>query len=197
VTDDETLRVYEAKAADYAALGITETQIAALDAFLAQLPEGGAILDIGCGPGLHAAFMQARGFTLTAIEPSPAFRAEAQARGINVRDGTFDTVTQTAAFDGVWASFCLLHARRADLPRHVAAMARSLRPGGTLFVGMKTGEGERRDTLGRFYTYVSDAELTALVEATGLTVTSRVAGAETGLDGAVAPYILMMARKHA
>jgi SAM-dependent methyltransferase len=197
VTDDETLRVYEAKAADYAALGITETQITALNAFLAHLPEGGAILDIGCGPGLHAAYMQARGFTLTAIEPSSAFRAEAQSRGIKVRDGTFDTVTQTAAFDGVWASFCLLHARRADFPRHIAVMARSLRPGGTLFVGMKTGEGERRDTLGRFYTYVTDAELTALVEATGLTVTSRVTGAEIGLDGAVAPYILMMARKHA
>ena len=193
MTDRETLQVYEAKAADYAALGITETQITALDSFLARLPSGGEILDVGCGPGLHAAYMMERGFTLHAIEPSPAFRAEAQARGVDAREGSFDDITQTAAFDGIWASFCLLHAKRAELPRHLQAMARALRPGGTLFVGMKTGQGETRDRLGRFYIYVTDAELTAMIEATGLTVTSRVTGAETGLDGTVAPYILMTA----
>jgi len=193
VTDRTTLDVYEEKAADYAALGLTDSQVTSLDAFLATLPEGGAILDIGCGPGLHAAYMQERGFQVLGLEPTEAFLDEARARGVNARHGTFDDITETAAYHGIWASFCLLHADRADLPRHITAMARALHPGGTLFVGMKTGTGTKRDRLGRRYTYVTDPELTALIEAAGLTVTSRVTGIEQGLDGTMAPYILMMA----
>jgi len=197
MSDPETLRVYEENAADYAALGMTDGQIASLDGFLAQVTPKGHILDIGCGPGLHAAYMQTRGFRVSAIEPAAAFRAEAISRGIDVRAGGFDDISDTATYDGVWASFCLLHARRADLPRHITAMARALRPGGILFVGMKIGEGEARDRLGRFYTYVTDAELTAMIEATGLTITSRATGTDTGFDGTLSNHILMTARNHA
>jgi hypothetical protein len=50
--------------------------------------------------------------------------------------------TETEAFDGIWASFSLLHTPKAEHSRHIGAMARALRPGGYLYLGMKLGEGE-------------------------------------------------------
>ena len=193
MSDRTTLDVYAEKAADYEALGISDTQVQALNGFLARLPAAARILDIGCGPGLHAEYMATRGHKVIGIDPTEAFVQAARSRGIDARLGGFDDIAEVATYDGIWASFCLLHARRADLPRHIAAMARALTPGGTLFIGMKTGVGERRDRLGRFYTYVTDEELTGLVEAVGLIISTRVTGAETGLDGSVAPFILMTA----
>jgi SAM-dependent methyltransferase len=51
-------------------------------------------------------------------------------------------MTETDAFDGIWASFSMLHTPKAEHRTHVAAMARALRPGGYLYLGMKLGEGE-------------------------------------------------------
>ena len=58
---------------------------------------------------------------------------------------------------------------------------------------MKEGVGERRDKLGRFYSYYSENELRRLVEAAGLKVDSVEKGKEAGLAGEVEPWIIMVA----
>ena len=51
------------------------------------------------------------------------------------------------------------------------------------------------DALGRFYAYYQDAELTALLEEAGLSVETRNFGADEGLDGTLAPWMILTARK--
>jgi SAM-dependent methyltransferase len=195
--DKETLAAYAARIESYDALQPTEAQTAALSAFLARLAPGAHILDIGCGPGTHAVIMQGQGFAVTAWDASPDFVERARARGIDAEQRTFASMTETDAFDGIWASFSMLHTPKAEHRTHVAAMARALRSGGYLYLGMKVGEGEGRDALGRFYSYVNRAELETLVTGCGLSPVDCVEGSGKGLAGTDDPYILLTCRKDA
>ncbi|MBO6602772.1 class I SAM-dependent methyltransferase [Rhodophyticola sp.] len=194
MTDQETLRAYSARVDEYAAVAMTEIQARAMEDFLSHLPPGAHVLDVGCGPGVHAAAMQEAGFRVTALDPTAEFVEAARARGVDARLGSFDDVTETDLYDGVWASFSLLHARRADFARHFAALAKALKPGGHLFLGMKLGTGEARDDIGRFYTYYTEPALREHLEDAGLTVLSAETGEGRGLTGTLDPYILIIAR---
>ena len=195
--DAQTLGVYATEAVRYAALPATRRETDSLDAFLLRLPEGARILDLGCGPGHQAARMQAAGFRVTAWDACPEFVAAAREKGLSAERRSFDDLDAADGFEAVWASFSLLHAPRADLPRHLAAIARALVPGGWLFLGMKLGEGEGRDHLGRFYTYVTEAELGSLVRAAGFTPVETSEDKARGLAGTVDPFILMTCRHDA
>lgn len=195
MSDDKTIAVYEAEAARYATLDMSPDQQAALDMFLRLLPHKSHILDVGCGPGLHAAYMMAQGHTVDAIDATPAFVADALARGVPARLATFDEVSGDALYGGIWASFSLLHAPREDVPRHIATLAAALKPGGTFFLGMKTGEGTGRDALGRRYAYFTEAELVDMLMDNTLVVTQTAADEAPGLSGSVDPYILIIAEK--
>ncbi len=194
MTDRKTIDVYEAQAQRYADLPISQMQREAIDRFLSMLPTRATILDAGCGPGVHAAVMVSAGHEVHGIDPTEAFVSDALHRGVNARLGSFDDISGTAVFDGVYASFSLLHAPRADLPRHLAAMVQALKPGGALFIGMKSGSGEDRDTIGRRYTYVTELEMRGLLRDLGASVTHVETGEEAGLSGEVAPFFLMHAR---
>lgn len=191
--DRETIDTYTARAADYAALEVTETQARALARFLDGLAPGAALFDLGCGPGVHAERMRAAGHSVTALDATPAFVEAARARGVEARLGAFDDLTETAAYDGVWASFSLLHAPREAMPRHLAAIRRALKPGGRLFLGMKTGAGAHRDDLGRLYTYYSEEALSDLLRDAGFVVEHSETGKEAGLSGTADPFVLIYA----
>jgi len=191
MADRETLDTYTKKATDYAALDFSEGEKMALEGFLALLPKGGTILDLGCGPGFHAARMAAEGFAVSAIDATPAFVDAAREKGVDARLGQFDDLTETAAYDGIWASFSLLHAPKADFPRHLAAIHRALRPTGTLYLGLKLGQGESRDNLGRFYAYYEEPELRDLLRQAGFVRVETTTGESAGLAGTVDRFILL------
>lgn len=194
MTDRETIGVYEAQAQRYADLPISQMQKEAIERFLSMLPTKATILDAGCGPGVHGSQMVSAGHDVHGLDPTQAFVTDALSRGVNARLGSFDDITGTNIFDGVYASFSLLHAPRADLPRYLAAMTQALKPGGALFIGMKSGSGEARDSIGRRYTYVSELEMRGLLRDVGATVTHVETGEEAGLSGEIAPFFLMHAR---
>ena len=118
-------------------------------------------------------------------------RVALETYGITVSVAGFAKLNETARYDAILASFSLLHAPKSDMPAHLAAIKRALRPGGRFVIGLKTGTGEKRDRLGRFYAYYTDAELTGLLETAGFTVTDRRTSEGKGLDGSVAPWIVM------
>ena len=192
--DKQTVDLYSEKAADYAARFKSGAPRPRLEAFIDALPEGGSALDLGCGTGSAGARMRDRGLTVTAIDASPGMARLARERfGLEVTVGTFDDITGTDLYDGVWASFSLLHAERADMPRHLAAIHLALKPGGRFVIGLKTGTGTHRDALGRRYTYYTEDELKGLLTAAGFTPGETETGSGKGFDGAVAPWIVVTA----
>lgn len=195
MTDKETLRVYDAKAAEYAKLIKRENNDDPhLDRFINKLPTGGRVLDLGCGPGISAACMANAGLQVDAIDGSAEMIAMAtQHQGVTAWQATFDEITGTNIYDGIWANFCLLHASKEAVPQHLAALATALKPGGAFHIAMKLGSGSQRDTIGRLYSYYSEPELTNLLVAAGLTVAETAHGRTVGLDGTEADWIVMAA----
>ncbi|MCP5073028.1 MAG: class I SAM-dependent methyltransferase [Rhodobacteraceae bacterium] len=193
--DAETIAVYNARAADYDALVHQNQPNEHLQAFIRAVPRGGLVLDLGCGPGSSSAKLRDAGLHVTAIDASRQMAATAKRKfDIDVVVATFEDISGTDLYDGIWASFSLLHAPKTDLPRHLAALHQAIRPGGIFVIGLKTGTGEHRDTLGRKYSYYEKAELHALLGDAGFAVVETSAGEDIGLDGVIAPWLIVTAR---
>lgn len=195
MTDRETIDVYDEKASDYVALSADlskgDTRLAA---FIAACGPDGRVLDLGCGPGHYAAEMAKAGLAVDATDASAEMVRLANAfPGVTARQATFDDLDGSEIYDGVWANFSLLHAPRDAMPRHLSSIRQALKPGGRFCIGVKMGEGEARDTLGRLYTYYGEDELVQLLSDAGLTVTERHFGQGEGLDGSLANWIMLTA----
>lgn len=195
MSDAETLAVYAAQSARYAE--VTKDGIARdpmLAAFIAGLPQGGHVLDIGCGPGIAAALMAEARLAVTATDAVPEMvDLAAHDPRVHALVQTFDQITGTDIYDGIWANFSLLHAERSALPRILRALHTALRCGGSFHVAMKLGDDSKRDAIGRQYTYVTEAELRALLADAGFTATKKTIGCDMGLDGTYADWIALAA----
>lgn len=193
MSDPDTMAFYARQTEAYRKMaeGHHNPQLAAM---MASLPVGARVLDLGCGPGQDARALARAGFAVVAMDASPEMiRQAAMAEGVETRLGSFADLHDTAAFDAVWASFSLLHAPKAAFPGHLAAIHRALRPGGVLVLSLKTGEGEARDSLGRFYAYYSETELTALLTGAGFRVAHVHHGHSTGMAGTHDPFMTVTA----
>ena len=193
MTDAQTLAVYDVKIDDY--LRLTQAPPSkSLLAFIKAIPEGGRVLDLGCGPGFAAAEMARHGCNVEAIDGSAEMVAAAsKPPGVIARQATFNDLPAQATYYGIYANFSLLHAKRADFNRHIQACHAALLPGGIFHLAMKLGTGAKRDALGRFYTYYTAEELKQILTQTGFTLTFEREGKEKGLAGDVEPFIMMAA----
>ncbi len=198
MNDEQTIAAYDRQAAQYAELAKTDQAQQGLDGFLQLLAADAEILDLGCGPGHTAAEMVRRGFRVDAIDASPAMaRLAKELHDLAVRVADFSALEAIGRYDGAWVSFSLLHAPRAAFPGHLTNIYRALRPNGALFLGMKLGHGEARDSLGRHYSYYSEDELEQGLSAAGFDILSKTLGEGLGLAGHVEPWITIIARRRA
>ncbi|PIE13622.1 MAG: SAM-dependent methyltransferase [Rhodobacterales bacterium] len=197
-TDRETLEVYTGAAEKYAgkyakggASSKNAKQAGDWAGFVALLPPGGRVLDLGCGPGHWAARLREAGYIAEASDATPAMAELAAERyGLAVRVEPFEALDAVPGrYDGIWANFSLLHAPRAQFPGHLARVFRALKPGGVFHIGMKLGTAEGRDSLGRFYAYYGEEELKQLLESAGFTVVSVRRGNGEGLAGGVETFV--------
>lgn len=195
MTDDETLRFYAANAATYARHR-TGPSVERLDAFLSALPAGARVLELGCGNGMDAEHMMARGFDIDATDGTPGLVAEARGRvGNRARVMRFDELDADTAYDGVWASASLLHVPAADLPDILRRVHQALKPGGTFVASFKAGTGEGRDSMGRYYNYPSADALEAAYRAAGWIDLALETTMGSGYDALPTEWFWMMARR--
>ena len=192
--DARTLAAYDDQARRYCDL-VDGDEPLMLRAFIKALPEGARVLDLGAGPGQDAAKMAAAGLMVTAMDGSPAMVAIAAAQpGVEAVQASFDSLDAIARYDGIWASFSLLHAARTDLPRHLAAVHKALKQNGLFVIAMKLVSGERRDSFGRLYSYYGKIELADLLENAGFAITATETDSSVGLEGNDDPYLVISAR---
>ncbi|MBA4034039.1 MAG: SAM-dependent methyltransferase [Bradyrhizobium sp.] len=196
--DQATLQFYRGNAEAYAGREITSRQ-ARLTAFLALLPPRASILELGCGAGSDTAEMLARGFNVRATDGSPEMAALASRRlGRTVETLLFHELDEVEAYDGVWANACLLHVPRDELADILRLIRRALKPAGAFFASYKTGDGDGRDALNRYYNYPSPDWLrTTYAEAGQWNSLSIESGEVRGFDDKTAPMLFVVARKGA
>ena len=194
--DPRTLDFYATQAPDYHArskAGINRD----LPGFLDGLPAGAAILELGCGAGRDAAYMEQRGF---AVDPTDGVAAMAAlaAKRLNrpVPVMRFDELAAVARYDAVYASYALLHVPRDALDDVLRRIWTALKPGGWHMATYKSGGTEGRDGLDRYFNYLSPAETQAYYENAGSWQSLELTeGAGAGYDGRVLPWVNVIARK--
>lgn len=197
MSDEETIAVYDAQVDAYDKLTVAEGPDNQLKAFMNQLPVGGYVLDLGCGPANSAAIIHDKGFRVDPVDASPEMvRLANEKHNINARIGVFEDINEEAIYDGVWANFSLLHAKVEEFPHHLKAIHRALKSEGIFHIGMKVGTDEIRDRLGRFYAYYSEDELRDHLTNAGFTILEETTGEEAGLAGDVSPWICILSKKN-
>ena len=194
--DDATLQFYRRNAEAYAKREIT-SRYARLTKFLALLPPGAAILELGCGAGGDSAEMLTRGYDVTPTDGSPEMAVVASRRlGRTVETLLFHELDAVEAYDGVWANACLLHVPRDQLANVLALIRRALKPGGAFYASYKSGDGDGRDTLDRYYNYPTEDWLRATYAQSGAWGDLSIETGEVrGFDDAMAEMFFVLARK--
>lgn len=178
-----TVASYDAGAGAYrdAGAAMPDSVRSVLDRFLAALKPGARVLEIGSGPGRDASALEQAGHRVRRTDITPAFVELLQADGhaADVLDPLHDDLTDPdpvgdggPGYDGVWASACLLHVARADLPVVLSRLASVTRPGGVLHLSLKEGDGEAWSTHGsiaapRHFTYWREEPLCEAIEQAG------------------------------
>jgi SAM-dependent methyltransferase len=193
--DEETLRFYRSNAQAYAGREIAKHQ--RLSRFLALLPPGGTILELGCGAGADSAQMLAAGFDVSPTDGSPEMASEASRRlGRPVETLLFHDLSKVEAYDGVWANACLLHVPRSKLAQVLALIWRALKPAGHFYASFKAGEADGRDTLNRYYNYPSPDWLRTNYSSAGSWRSLSIeTGKVRGFDNEWAAMLFVVAQK--
>jgi SAM-dependent methyltransferase len=113
---------------------------AELAAALVDLPDGAAVLDMGCGPGRHAVEFARRGFHVTGVDRTVAALDRAKQRAADLKldiewvKADMREFRRPEAFDAaisLYTSFGYFQ-EKADDRRVLENMLASLRPGGRL-----------------------------------------------------------------
>ena len=194
---DSTSAFYDENAEIYAnrARSLPKQQ---LDAFLARLAPGAAILELGCGGGQDSAYMLSQDFDVTPTDGSAELARQAEVLiGRPVRVMLFQQLDAENAYDGVCAHASLLHVPRSELADVFARIRRALKTGGLLHASFKAGEAEGYDGFGRYYNYPSADWLSELLTKSGWRNVAISESDGGGYDGKPTRWITVMALRAA
>ena len=117
--------------------------IAALLQYI-EAPAPFEILDFGCGPGRDLKTFKLLGHRATGIEGAAQLAAMARTHsGCDVLQQNFLQLNlPSGQFDGVFANAVLFHVPSQALPRVLADLFATLKPGGVLFSSNPRGDGQ-------------------------------------------------------
>lgn len=196
ILDKKTIAYYDSSAQVYLDKTSRKKPDSDLRSFIAATPPGGDVLDFGCGPGNSAAMMRAAGLTVHASDGSlEMVRIAAKYFGINAVHADFNELDDIKKYNSIWANFSLLHAPRSEMPSNLSRIFTALKPSGYLHLGLKIGNGEKRDKLGRNYTFYQPNELSSLLISAGFSLHSQRidTNGTISMTGALEPFMIVTA----
>lgn len=120
--------------------------------FLEFIPEKGHVLDLGCGSGRDSKVFKDAGYVVTAMDASNDVATYAEKTiGQPVLVSSFQDMSFSGEFDGVWACASLLHCPRTQITNVLYRVAKSLKPNGVAYISFKWGNDETIDDKGRYF----------------------------------------------
>jgi SAM-dependent methyltransferase len=167
---EQTRAAYDAEAAGYDSTRSQELfERPWLERALADVPQGAAVLDLGCGTGAPiGVFLNAQGYALTGVDFSTEMLAQFRARlpGATAICTDMRALDLGQQFDAIidWGAFfhLTMEEQRAALPR----IAGHLAPGGRLLLTVGPEAGEAHGFVGDsvvFHASLSPAEYRAIL----------------------------------
>ncbi|MBX3313258.1 MAG: DUF480 domain-containing protein [Actinobacteria bacterium] len=154
--DERVRAAYDEVAATYADHLADELDAKPFDRWLLErlvgLADGGAVVDVGCGPGHVALHLAAAGAEVTGFDLSPGMVAEARRRCPELTFAVGDLTALppppdgSAGWSAIAAWYSLVHLAGSELRPAIASLVAALRPGGWLALAMHLGPEVRRLT---------------------------------------------------
>ena len=136
--------------------------------FLKLLPEGGSILDYGCGSGRDTKYFLENHYDVDAMDGSQELcKLASEYTGITVQHKFFQQLDEEEIYDGVWACASILHVSYKELAGILFKIAKALKSKGIAYISFKYGtfEGEKN---GRYFTDMTEKKMRQLLNETGL-----------------------------
>ena len=148
---------------------VSQNIAAMLDAIIGAPPF--TLLDLGCGPGRDLKAFTAMGHRAIGLDGSSEFTAMARAySGCEVWQQDFVHLDLPPdMFDGVFANAVLFHVPSAALPKVLAGLFGTLKPGGVLFTSNPRGHNEEGWNGHRYGSYYDVDTWGSFVTAAGFT----------------------------
>jgi len=132
--------------------------------FLGLIPQGGKILDAGCGSGRDTLYFNKKGYNVVSFDYSePLVELATEYTGQEILLRSFEDIDFTDEFDGVWACASLIHVAKRDINSAVAKLERALKPNGVLYASFKYGDDEEVRK-GRFFNDYTESSIESLTK---------------------------------
>ena len=155
-TDQDTVRSYDATAAQYAAeaAAMPEWVATEIDVSVTALGGVGRVLEIGSGGGRDARVLEQRGISVRCTDVSKGFVELLRKAGFEadlldpLNDDLIDPQRRGTPYDGVWACASLIHVARQDFGTVLRRLAEATRAGGRLYASVRDGDGKDLSTYG-------------------------------------------------
>ena len=136
----DTIEYYNTNTADFFSGTVSADLTDLYDHFLNNIPDGGKILDFGCGSGRDTKAFVDRGYEVDAIDGSfELCKMATEFTGIQVKMMDFFELDVDNVYDGIWACASLLHVEPERLPELLSILQKALTTDGVLYMSFKYG----------------------------------------------------------
>lgn len=116
-----------------------------IDDFLKLVKKGGTVLDVGCGPGVDTNYIISKGYSATGVDLSEKMIKIARKknpRAIFKKSDMRKLDFKPNSFDGILASFSLIHIPKKDIKKTVSSFYKFLKPEGIIYIGIQEGKSQ-------------------------------------------------------
>ncbi len=122
--------------------------------FTYLLPPKAKIVDLGCAAGRDLKIFKQLGFDVQGVEVCPSLAQVAQEYSkcpVIISDISKMDMISDCAYDGIWVCATLVHTSPQELHITLNEIIRIAKPGATLFISVKEGEGSFKDDNDRLF----------------------------------------------
>ncbi len=157
---DQIYRMHLARNPDVLDFGASRSDLPFL---LQRTRPGDVVAEVGCGTGLLAIELALAGRTVIGYDVSEVALEKASERARNVPNIKFESLSGfelpigAATVEFAYSVGVLEHLHEEDVPSHIAAVARVLKPGGSYWI--HTPHRSRASTAAKRFGVAEDAEL--------------------------------------
>jgi SAM-dependent methyltransferase len=150
---------YEQNAQEYFRTSVNVDLSHLYQHFLDHIPQGGRILDAGCGSGRDVKYFKDKKYKVSAFDASAQLAALASKYSdITVDVKKFDEINYMLEFDAVWACASLVHLNKKALTLAIKHLSRACKDGGIIFMSLKATVSEQYDDRTFYKQNIDDIE---------------------------------------